>query len=110
MESICFDFNARRKAVNMNFEIVTDSSANLPEDIIDKYQLSILTLMFLVDGEEYYSYVKGEKTDISKFYTMMRQRKVITTSHINREMCTDLFEEILKNGKDILYIGLKPRK
>ena len=30
----------------MSFEIVTDSSCNLPEDIIDRYGLHILSLRF----------------------------------------------------------------
>ena len=89
----------------MNFEIITDSSANLPETLIERYQLHILSLMFLVGDKEYYSYVKGEVTDIKKFYTMMREGQKITTSHINRDVCTRLFESLLSSGKDILYIG-----
>ena len=61
--------------------------------------------MFLVGDKEYYSYVKGEVTDIKKFYTMMRAGQKITTSHINRDVCTGLFESLLGSGKDILYIG-----
>lgn len=89
----------------MNFEIITDSSANLPETLVEKYRLHILSLMFLVGDKEYYSYVKGEVTDIKKFYTMMRAGQKITTSHINRDVCTGLFESLLGSGKDILYIG-----
>ncbi len=89
----------------MNFEIITDSSANLPETLVEKYRLHILSLMFLVGDREYYSYVKGEVTDIKKFYTMMRAGQKITTSHINRDVCTGLFESLLGSGKDILYIG-----
>ena len=45
----------------MSFAIVTDSSSNLPEDIIDQHDLTVLPLTFMVDGEEYRSYLKGEK-------------------------------------------------
>ena len=64
----------------MSFAIVTDSSSNLTEEMIDRFDLSILPLTFMVDGEEYRSYLKGEKTDLSQFYAMMREGKVITTS------------------------------
>ena len=94
-----------RVCEEMNFEIITDSSANLPETLVEKYRLHILSLMFLVGDKEYYSYVKGEVTDIKKFYTMMRAGQKITTSHINRDVCTGLFESLLGSGKDILYIG-----
>ena len=39
----------------MNFEIVTDSSANLTNELIDRYGLHILSLRFLVGDREYYS-------------------------------------------------------
>lgn len=89
----------------MSFEIVTDSSCNLPEDIIDRYGLHILSLRFLVGGKEYYSYTKGEITDLAQFYTMMRNKEEITTSQISSDTCTKLFESLLQDGKDVLYIG-----
>ena len=89
----------------MSFEIVTDSSCNLPEDIIDRYGLHILSLRFLVGGKEYYSYTKGEITDLAQFYTMMRNKEEITTSQISSDTCTKLCESLLQDGKDVLYIG-----
>ena len=46
----------------MAYHIVTDSSCNLPEDLIDELELGILPLTFMIDGEQYRSYLKGEKT------------------------------------------------
>lgn len=89
----------------MSFEIVTDSSCNLPEELIDRYRLHILSLMFRVSNKEYYSYEKGKITDLKQFYTMMRNKEVITTSLIDMNTCLPVFEELLKQGKDILYIG-----
>lgn len=89
----------------MCFEIVTDSSCNLPEAIIERYGLHILALRFLVEGKEYYSYTEGEVTDLVQFYTMMREKKVITTSQISPQICQEKFDSLLKAGKDILYIG-----
>ena len=89
----------------MSFAIVTDSSSNLPEDIIDQYDLAVLPLTFMVDGEEYRSYLKGEKTDLSQFYTMMREGKVITTSLPNLKESRETIEALLKEGRDVLYLG-----
>lgn len=89
----------------MSFEIVTDSSANLPEYMIDENELHILSLVFRVKGEEYSSYVKGEVTDLAQFYKMMREKENITTSLINVEYCTEYLTKLLEEGKDVLYIG-----
>lgn len=90
-----------------NFEIVTDSSSNLIEDMIDDFGLHILPLTFMVDGEDaiYQSYLKGEKTDLQQFYTMMREGKVIKTSLPNLAETKALLHGLLEQGRDILYLG-----
>lgn len=89
----------------MAYRIVTDSSCNLPEDIIDTYQLTILPLTFMIDGKQHVSYLKGAHTDLQRFYTMMRDGKVITTSLPNVAESTDTIRSILDEGNDVLYLG-----
>ena len=89
----------------MNFEIVTDSSCNLVEDMIDEFGLHILPLTFMVDGEQYQSYLKGQHTDLKQFYTMMRDGKVITTSLPNLADSAALMRGLLEQGRDVLYLG-----
>ena len=89
----------------MQFEIITDSSANLPEDLIETHSLTILSLSFFVDKVEYYGYEKGKLTDLAQFYAMMREKKDITTSLVNTSVAMEQCESLLKQGKDILYIG-----
>lgn len=89
----------------MSFIIITDSSANLTDEIIDKYNLEIMPLSYLVDGKEHVSYVKGEKTDLQGFYKKMRDGAVVTTSCVNTETAKEFFEPYLKAGNDVLYIG-----
>lgn len=90
----------------MSFEIVTDSSANLPEEQIRQLGIHLVSLSFIVNGQEYKSYSKNEQTDLSKFYTMMREGSVIQTSLVNTGHFIQLFEPILSQGRDILYIGM----
>jgi len=90
----------------MNFEIITDSSANLSDELIRKYGIRIASLTFLVEGVEYRSYDEDKKTDLGKFYEMMRNGQVIKTSLVNTGQFVELMEPILKEGKDILYIGM----
>ena len=89
----------------MSFELITDSSANLTDGQIEAFGLHIISLRVRVEGREYLSYEKGKPTDIRPFYDMMREKKSITTSHINYEDCRKVFCSQLDEGKDILYIG-----
>ena len=91
----------------MDFEIVTDSCCNLLEDMIDDFGIHVLPLTFMVDGEDevYQSYLKGERTDLKQFYTMMREGKVFKTSFPNLAESEALFRELLGSGRDVLYIA-----
>lgn len=89
----------------MNYAIVTDSSCNLPEDIIERYAISVLPLTFLVDGEERVSYLQGHHIDLKQFYTMMRQGKNITTSLPRPNDTLQTLEALLQQEKDVLYLG-----
>ncbi len=89
----------------MNYEIVTDSGSNLTEEFIDENNLHILPLTFMIEGKEFQSYLKGQKTDLKQFYTMMRDGKVITTSLPNLAETEKLFRSLLDGGKDIIYLG-----
>lgn len=89
----------------MGFKIITDSAANLPEKMIDQYDLSVLSLSFFVEGKECFSYIEGEIQDLSRFYTMMREKQEITTSLVNLEYAEKECKKILSLGQDVLYIG-----
>lgn len=89
----------------MNFDIVSDSSCNLLDGMIEEFNIHILPLSFMIDGEHHSSYTEGEPSDLKRFYTMMRQGKAITTSLPNRPKSTETFVNLLEAGRDILYIG-----
>jgi DegV family protein with EDD domain len=88
-----------------DFEIVTDSSANLPDELIDKYGIPIIPLVYIVDGKESLSYYKTSVNDMKKYYTLMREKIPCSTSCASRGNCEGIFEQILSGGKDVLYIG-----
>lgn len=90
----------------MSFEIVTDSSANLPEELIRQLGIKVISLSFIIDGEEVMSYSEERETDLGEFYMAMREGKTIQTSLVNTGRFMELFEPMLKMGRDILYIGM----
>ena len=89
----------------MNFVLVTDSSCNLPDAMIEEFGLRILPLRFMSDGEEYQSYTEGEKSDLQRFYKMMRDGKVFTTSLPYQQKSEEVFRSLLDAGNDVLYLG-----
>lgn len=89
----------------MGYEIVTDSSADLTDELIEEYGIHIVSLSFRVGGEEFPCYVQGQKTDYKQFYDRMRKGEMVDTSLIDMSTCRNIFEGILKRGNDVLYIG-----
>ena len=89
----------------MQFEIITDSSSNLTDDMIEEFGIHILPLRFMSDGEEFQSYTEGEKSDLQRFFDMMRDGKVFTTSLPYPDKAEEKFRSLLDDGRDILYIG-----
>lgn len=87
------------------FDIITDSTANLPEEMIETYDLHVLSLTFLVDGKEYKGYEKGKVVDLTQFYSFMREKKDIKTSLVNSDEAYHMAKELLEKGRDILYLG-----
>jgi DegV family protein with EDD domain len=93
------------KGANMSFAIITDSSSNLPESLIDKYDLQVMALEFIVDGATYRSYLKGSVTDLQQFYHMMREGKAVSTSLARIEEAEALLRTQFEAGNDALYLG-----
>lgn len=90
----------------MNYEIITDSAANLPYDLIHKYELKILSMKYYIDENEYESFVDvDDDTQFKEFYSFLRKKESVTTSCINQVYCREFFEGILKEGKDFIYLA-----
>ncbi|MBE7040151.1 MAG: DegV family protein [Ruminococcaceae bacterium] len=89
----------------MSFVLFTDSSANLTTEIIEKFGIEVIPMIFLVNGVEHRSYRKGENVDIKQYYDMMRNKENIKTSLLSPETYQEAFRPFLEDGKDILYIG-----
>ena len=89
----------------MSFKIVTDSCANLTDKQIQDYGVEIISLKYYIEGKEYESYIKGEKTDYAETYRLLREQAMITTSLVSREDCDKAIKPILESGEDVLIVA-----
>jgi DegV family protein with EDD domain len=83
------------------FIIVTDDSCDMPPEFYKENNIPLLRLHFIIDGETF----NGEQMSITDFYVKLRSGKMPTTSQVNVEQALKVIEPLLKDGKDILYIG-----
>ena len=83
--------------------IFTDSSSDISPEILSDWGVSSLSLTFRFNGEEK-EYYNGDM-NIADFYQRMREGGVAKTSAVNTQSFKDAFEAVLKEGRDILYIG-----
>ena len=85
------------------YRIFTDSACDIPPSMLKELDVSSLSLTFrfLDDNKEYYN---GEMAP-EEFYERMRKGGVAKTAAVNINAFEAEFEEVLKRGEDILYIG-----
>ena len=89
----------------MSYKIITDSSANLTDKQIKEYDVDIISLSYKINEKTYESYVKGEKTDFSETYRLLRKKAMITTSLASREECDRVIPPVLQSGEDVLVLA-----
>ena len=88
-----------------DYTIVTDSTCDLSPEIIEKYDLKVVMLSVLFEDRVYKNYPDGREISNKALYDAMRNKKLPSTSAANAEEFTEVFENELKAGRDILYIG-----
>lgn len=88
-----------------DYVIITDSTTDLTTEIIKELDITVIPMEFNIDGKSYLNYSDERDISYKDFYKDLRNGKSSTTSLINSATFTELFEPILRNGKDILYIA-----
>lgn len=86
-----------------NYQIVTDSACDLGLELLSELNVRSVSLTLKFDGEE--TELKNDDIIAKDFYDKMRAGGVAKTSAVNVDGFKTVFEEILKEGKDILYLG-----
>ena len=85
-----------------DYVIFTDSSCDLPSELVKEWGLEVLSLEVNIDGVGNFF---NHEVDPAEFYGYLRDKRPVKTSAANMERFCEAFERVVKEGKDILYIG-----
>ncbi|MBO4901394.1 MAG: DegV family protein [Lachnospiraceae bacterium] len=88
---------------NASYVIVTDSGADMPYEYLDAHGIPCVDLTLHFEGENIE--MKNREIRVSDFYARMRAGEVARTSAPSPAAFAETFEEILAQGKDVLYLG-----
>ena len=86
------------------YVLVTDSTADIPVELIEKMNIEIVAFPYIINDVNYRYYPDEREQTIKDFYDILRKGAMPTTSQVNPVLYRETFEEIVKGGKDILYL------
>ena len=87
------------------YAITCCSTADLPTQFYEKTGISYAKFHFSMNGVEYDDDL-GLSISPEEFYQQIRQGALPVTSQVNVQQYEDLFEPILRSGKDLIHLTL----
>lgn len=85
-----------------NFVLITDSTCDLPDNILKESKTVCIELTYEIDGV---SYQGTTELSYEQFYEKMREGGKSKTSQVTPARFENIFSKYLSEGKDVLYIG-----
>ncbi|MDR1240398.1 MAG: DegV family protein [Oscillospiraceae bacterium] len=88
------------------YVIFTDSTSDLPVDLVKNLGVDVVSLKYEINGEVYDDcFGENREKLLEDFYIRIKNGERAKTSQINPAEFVDSFSRFLDNGKDILYIS-----
>ena len=87
------------------YVLITDSSADLSQEMVQELGVTVLPLSFTIQGKTYRNYPDNREMDLPLFYDMLRAGELATTSAVNVAEYTQAVEPILQEKKDVLILA-----
>ena len=81
----------------------TDSTANLPKEYYEKYNIKMIPLQIILNDTTYNDL--SEELPTKEYYQKMREGATPTTAQINEFSAREYFENLLSLGEDIIHIS-----
>ena len=92
----------------MDYVFMTDSDSDLPFHLKQELDIPVVEMPYSVDGKEYFDDL-GQSLDHKTYYDKMRAGATPTTAALNEAAYTEIFEPLLAEGKDILFIAFSSK-
>ena len=86
------------------YVFMTDSDSDLPFSYVDERDISMVYMPYIMNGQEYMDDL-GRNGGQKDYFDKMRAGAAPTTSLLPMGAYLELFEPILEQGKDILFIA-----
>ncbi|MCL1819831.1 MAG: DegV family protein [Oscillospiraceae bacterium] len=87
------------------FELLTDSSCDLPREIVEEFGITMLPMSFTLGGQTYHEDYWASITP-DEFYTRVKSGEKSMTTLFNREAFVKVFSDIAQKGRDIVLVCL----
>lgn len=88
-----------------DYVIVTDSSCDLPANLVEELELQVAPLAFIMGDQTYRNYPDNREMSPEEFYSRLAAGEMATTTAVNVGQAMDILEPILQGGKDVLVLG-----
>lgn len=90
-----------------SFDIFVDSAANLTDEMVETYNIGVVSYTCSIDGKEMQCYEKGKFLQIAKtFYDAMRAGGETKTTLVNAQKIIDAVSPSMREGRDVLFITI----
>ena len=91
--------------IENGYVIVTDSTADLTQTIVQDLGILVLPMEYILDGTVCHYAPTDDESDITAFYQALKGGKMAQTSQVSPMTYYAYFRPILERGQDILYIA-----
>ena len=88
-----------------DYVLLTDSSADLPQQLVEELGVEVLPLCFTMGDKTYRNWPDNREMDPEEFYRMLREGAMATTSAVNVGDYTEALTPFLETGKDVLVLA-----
>lgn len=88
------------------FVIVSDSACALTKDRREKYDIDYVSLRILFEDKDLPADLDYGDVGYEEFFQLLKDGVIIKTAQANVPEYTEKFEQYVKEGKDVLYVGV----
>ena len=93
------------------FQIVVDSAANIPAELVKKYDIRVISFVNYVNGQPLTCFdpdltMEQERVKGKEYYDALRAGAEIKTGLISSGDFEECFHSIMENNEDVLYFSL----